>query len=157
MSYTISGTLFFADVDPERFDGVVRTMFTLFQIVTLDEWFTDAAARNVWLLAYVVSFMILETFICLNLFIAVVVMTLDKPRDSDRDSRALAIFGARREEAASLLRLMHNRSSSFVKLSNAGRKKAASEAMAALEVDFELDALEFAAAERQMFSGGFRP
>ena len=75
--FAVIGTKLFAAEYPEYFGSLGRTMFTLFQVMTLESW-ASAIARPVMkqhLYAYIyfVSFVLLATFLILNMVIGVVV------------------------------------------------------------------------------------
>ncbi|MCY3640080.1 MAG: ion transporter, partial [Gammaproteobacteria bacterium] len=59
------------------------SLLSLFRIVTLEDW-TDimyaAMATHGWAWAYFVSFVVLGTFVVINLFIAVVLNNLDEAK-----------------------------------------------------------------------------
>lgn len=47
--FAVIGRGLYADVDPKRFGNIVSAMLTLFQLLTLDDWFyiyTDAIAKD---------------------------------------------------------------------------------------------------------------
>lgn len=71
----------FADIAPDLFGTLGRTLFTLFQIMTLEGW--AEIARQVmderpaaWL--FFVPFILITTFTMLNLFIAIIVGAMDR-------------------------------------------------------------------------------
>lgn len=72
--YAVLGVEFFGRADPGNFGGLEVSFFTLFQILTLDNW-TDIArplmASHVSAWIFFPSFILLGTFTVLNLFIAV--------------------------------------------------------------------------------------
>ena len=61
-------------------------MFALFQLITLDDWFEyyDAVPKSVMMI-YLIVFIIVETFICLNLFIAVIVSNLENAQQKEEN------------------------------------------------------------------------
>ena len=81
--YAISGHNLLGEHDPDRWGSLGDSVLSLFQVVTLDGW-SDimATALEVAQLAWVyfVSFAIVTTFIGANLFIAVVVSTMDEAK-----------------------------------------------------------------------------
>ena len=82
--FAIVGKGLYGDVDPERFGNIGRASFTLFQLITLDDWFymfSDVAATHPssqHILLFLFIFIVLETFIFINLFIAVIVDSLSR-------------------------------------------------------------------------------
>jgi len=81
--YGVAGQQFFHEVDPEHWGNLGISLLTLFRIVTLEDW-TDlmytamAAYPYSWI--YFVSFVIVGTFVIINLFIAVVIDNLDEAK-----------------------------------------------------------------------------
>jgi voltage-gated sodium channel len=79
--YAVAGVHLFAASDPADFGTLPAALFTLFEIVTLDNWgdaFNRTAAHAPVLLvsAYFVSFIVLGTMIILNLFIGIVMNSM---------------------------------------------------------------------------------
>jgi voltage-gated sodium channel len=77
----VAGVHLFATADPEDFGNLPAALFTLFQIVTLDNWgefFNRASEKAPVLLvsAYFISFIVLGTMIILNLFIGIVMNSM---------------------------------------------------------------------------------
>ena len=75
--FGVIGTNLFRGAFPEFFGDLGRTMFTLFQVMTLESW-SMAVARPVmdhypWAWIYFVAFVLTASFIVLNLVIGVVV------------------------------------------------------------------------------------
>lgn len=78
----VMATGFFADTHPQWFGSLGQSMFTLFQIMTLESW-SMGIVRPVmevhpmaWL--FFVPFIIVATFAMLNLFIGVIVSTIQE-------------------------------------------------------------------------------
>ena len=73
----------FHEVDPTHWRNLGIALLSLFRIVTLEDW-TDImyAAMQVywWAWAYFVSFVVMGTFVVVNLFIAVVLNNLDEAK-----------------------------------------------------------------------------
>jgi voltage-gated sodium channel len=72
--------LFGADV-PERFGDLGRSLFTLFQVMTTDDWAIiakEAMVTRGWAWLFFVVYLLLSTFAVLNLFIAVVVRAMEE-------------------------------------------------------------------------------
>jgi len=81
--YAVAGQQLFHEHDPEHWDNIGIALLTLFRIVTLEDW-TDvmytAMTLNPYYWIYFVSFVILGTFVIINLFIAVVINNLDEAK-----------------------------------------------------------------------------
>jgi voltage-gated sodium channel len=81
--YAVTGFHLFNEADPEHWGTLRAALLTLFQIVTLEGWvdIMDAVMdlhRLVWV--YFVSFILIGTFVVLNLFIAVVINNLEQSK-----------------------------------------------------------------------------
>ena len=83
MIYAIMGYQLFHEHDPTHWRSLGISLLTLFRVVTLEDW-TDVMYTAMefhylsWL--YFVSFVILGTFVVINLFIAVVINNLDEAK-----------------------------------------------------------------------------
>jgi len=81
--YAVAGYHLFHEHDPEHWRNLGISALTLFRIVTLEDW-TDVmyTGMNLHSLAWVyfVSFVLVGTFVTLNLFIAVVLNNLDEAK-----------------------------------------------------------------------------
>ena len=81
--YAVAGYHLFHDVDPTHWRTLGISLLSLFRIVTLEDW-TDimyaAMAVKPWAWVYFVSFVVLGTFVVVNLFIAVVINNLDEAK-----------------------------------------------------------------------------
>jgi len=81
--YAVAGQQLFHAHDPEHWGNLGISLLTLFRIVTLEDW-TDlmytAMAMHPLSWIYFVSFVIMGTFVIINLFIAVVINNLDEAK-----------------------------------------------------------------------------
>jgi len=81
--YAVAGYHLFHLHDPEHWGGLGISMLTLFRIVTLEDW-TDvmytAMEMHSYSWVFFVSFVIIGTFVVINLFIAVVINNLDEAK-----------------------------------------------------------------------------
>lgn len=81
-TYALMGSAFFGVEFPEFFGNVWKSMFTLFQVMTLESWSMDVARPvisiypSAWV--YFVSYVIFSAFIILNIIVALVVNSLDE-------------------------------------------------------------------------------
>ncbi len=81
--YGITGYQLFHDHDPTHWRSLGISLLTLFRVVTLEDW-TDVMYTAMefhplsWI--YFVSFVVLGTFVVINLFIAVVINNLDEAK-----------------------------------------------------------------------------
>jgi len=81
--YAIAGFHLFHEHDPQHWRSLPISLLTLFRVVTLEDW-TDvmytAMEMNPWSWTYFVSFVVLGTFVIINLFIAVVLNNLEEAK-----------------------------------------------------------------------------
>jgi voltage-gated sodium channel len=81
--YAVLGFHLFHEHDPLHWRDLSYAILTLFRIVTLEDW-TDVMYKGMelspWYAAYFVSFVIIGTFVVVNLFIAVVINNLDEAK-----------------------------------------------------------------------------
>lgn len=82
--YAVAGQQLFHAHDPQHWDNLGISLLTLFRIVTLEDW-TDVMYTAMemhplsWI--YFVSFVIMGTFVIINLFIAVVLNNLEEAKE----------------------------------------------------------------------------
>ena len=80
------GWVLFGDHDPASFGNIGRALLTLFQILTLEGWNEvldkEMELQLVWV--YFVSFVLIGTFVVLNLVIAIIVNSMDEVREIER-------------------------------------------------------------------------
>ena len=81
--YAVLGYHLFHEHDPEHWRSLGLSLLTLFRIVTLEDW-TDvmytAMEMNDFAWVYFVSFVVMGTFVIINLFIAVVLNNLEQAK-----------------------------------------------------------------------------
>ena len=81
--YAVLGFHLFHEHDPTHWRDLAYSLLTLFRIVTLEDW-TDVMYKAMELSPayafYFVSFVIVGTFVVINLFIAVVINNLDEAK-----------------------------------------------------------------------------
>lgn len=79
--YAIAGFHLFHQHDPEHWGSLGLSLLTLFRMITLEDW-TDAMdtamVMHPWSWIYFVSFVVVGTFVVINLFIAVVINNLEQ-------------------------------------------------------------------------------
>ncbi|PFX19157.1 Cation channel sperm-associated protein 1 [Stylophora pistillata] len=77
--FAVIGRGLFYEVAPSRFGTLGKAFFTLFQLITLDDWFfmySDVVEKNPgygYIIFYLIVYIVLENFIFMNLFVAVLV------------------------------------------------------------------------------------
>jgi len=81
--YAIAGFHLFHQHDPQHWGSLGLSLLTLFRVVTLEDW-TDvmytAMEAQPWAWIYFVSFVVMGTFVIINLFIAVVINNLEEAK-----------------------------------------------------------------------------
>lgn len=81
--YAIVGHALFGEELPEDWGTAGSAMFTCFRILTLDNWdtlFSAADEVSGWAVVYFLSFILLATFLVMNIVIAVVVNSVEEAR-----------------------------------------------------------------------------
>ena len=80
--FSVMGTMLFAEAFPQWFGSIPKTMYTLFQVMTLDGWSMDMARPIMeqfpfaWL--YFVPFVVISAFIVLNIVVGIVVNSISE-------------------------------------------------------------------------------
>ena len=97
--FAVLATNLFAATHPEWFGNVGRSLYTLFQIMTLESW-SMGIARPVmehvpyaWI--FFIIFILIATFTMLNLFIAIIVNAMQSYGDEERSAASQASDQAR--------------------------------------------------------------
>jgi len=114
--YGVMGTRLFGERFPEDFGHLGAALYSLFQIMTLESW-SEAIARPVidsypYAWVYFVSFILVTAFTVLNLFIGVIVNTMQERHFQEEESRrssSEAHAHAEREELLRLVRELHEK------------------------------------------------
>jgi voltage-gated sodium channel len=78
--FTVMSTKLFSAELPEYFGSLSTSMFTLFQLMTLEGWTVvviDAMEIHSWAGLYFIFYILLSTFVLLNMVIAVVVSVME--------------------------------------------------------------------------------
>ena len=118
--YGMVGWSMFGDEDPERWGNIGEAMLTLFNVLTLEGWpdiFAAAREQTPWAVPYMLSFILLGTFIVLNLVIGIVLTSMEEARAAHRleredpDSDLLRTIGDLRGQLEDLERRLEHRSS----------------------------------------------
>jgi voltage-gated sodium channel len=89
--YAVTGFHLFHEHDAEHWGTLGAALLTLFQMVTLEGWvdIMDTAMKaHAWSWIYFVSFVLLGTFVMLNLFIAVVINNLEASKAAELEALA---------------------------------------------------------------------
>jgi voltage-gated sodium channel len=87
----VMGTKLFGVDEPERFGTLGDSAFALFQVMTLEGWATEVAMpvmdHQPWAWIFFVVFIVLTSFAVLNLFIAIIVDSLQAKHFDDEEAR----------------------------------------------------------------------
>lgn len=89
--YAVTGFHLFHEHDAEHWGTLGAALLTLFQMVTLEGWvdvMEIAMEAHAWSWIYFVSFVLLGTFVMLNLFIAVVINNLEASKTAELEALA---------------------------------------------------------------------
>ncbi|MBU7597959.1 ion transporter [Streptomyces sp. P38-E01] len=88
--YAMIGWVFFADEDPERFGSLGRAALSLLLLMALDG-LGDAVRTGLeitrWSILYYTSYVLLSSFVLVNLLIGVVINSLEEAREAERQQR----------------------------------------------------------------------
>ena len=82
--YAIVGTSVFGDALPQYFGDLWRSIFTLFEVMTLEGWngvADETMAIFPWAWAYFMTFVIIASFILMNVVVGVIVNSVDQSRE----------------------------------------------------------------------------
>ncbi|MBQ9274749.1 MAG: ion transporter [Succinivibrio sp.] len=89
--YSVVGTTLFASYNPEYFGNFGASAFTLFQMMTLESWASVIARPTMehepLFGIYFVSFIVIETYIILNLFITILIEAVTRQYAEDDERR----------------------------------------------------------------------
>ncbi|MEW2399353.1 ion transporter [Streptomyces sp. NPDC046862] len=98
--YAMVGWVFFADHDPEHFGSLGRAVLTLFLLMTLDG-LGDAVRAGLeisrWSIVYYASYVLLASFVLVNVLIGVVISSLEEARELEREEEAEEVRAEREE------------------------------------------------------------
>ena len=98
VSAVIATGLFAADF-PEWFGSLGRSVYTLFQVMTLESWSMGIVRPVMEIFPYAwvffIPFILIATFTMLNLFIAIIVNAMQTVTDADREATQASIEAAR--------------------------------------------------------------
>lgn len=97
--FAVIATNLFATTYPEWFGDIGRSLYTLFQIMTLESW-SMGIARPVmehfpYAWAFFIPFILIATFTMLNLFIAIIVNAMQSFSEAEHQETVAAVAAAR--------------------------------------------------------------
>jgi voltage-gated sodium channel len=119
----VMGTMLFAEASDKYFGDLGRSLWTLFQVMTGEAWpdvAADVMEEQPMAWVFFLVFILVSTFVVLNLFLAVIVSAMESVRDDEQEERqeqqetedsaiATEIAGLRQEIAALRERLESDR------------------------------------------------
>jgi voltage-gated sodium channel len=110
--FAVMATKLFGATFPDWFGDLGASLYTLFQIMTLESWsmgiVRPVMAAHPWAWAFFVPFILLTTFAVLNLFIAIIVNAMQESHEVDEvkhdvdHAEVMAELKALREEVRAL-------------------------------------------------------
>jgi len=108
--FAVMGTKLFGEAFPDNFGHLGLTLYSLFQVMTLESW-SEEISRPVmetyplaWL--YFIPFILITAFTVLNLFIGIIVNTMQEMHHEEETRQRRAIEDRAHEEREEILRLM---------------------------------------------------
>ena len=115
--FAVMATKLFGGTHPEQFGSLPASAYTLFQVMTFDDWSAGVvkplAESHAYAVAFFLTFIILSTFTALNLFIGVIVKALDEESGGEApklmhpahiDEQILAELAALRADVRALMK-----------------------------------------------------
>lgn len=93
--YAVLGVMFFSEIAPVYFGSFHLAVMTLFQLITLDSWASGIfrpifeASPLSWI--YFVSFILIATFIVLNLIVGEVINNIQEAKEEEMKEEKMAI------------------------------------------------------------------
>jgi voltage-gated sodium channel len=105
--FAVMATKLFGDDNPNLFGNLGESLFTLFTVMTLEGWVNDVAKpvmeKHPYAWLFFVSFIVITTFMVLNLFIGVVVNAMQSEAEKAMTVEREAEREMIQEEAAPIL------------------------------------------------------
>lgn len=112
--FGVMGTELFGETFPEWFGSLGASMYTLFQVMTLESWSMGIArpvmAEHAFAWLYFVSFILVTAFTILNLFIGIIVNTMQSAHWEEQDERRAEIESRAHSEREEILELVRGMS-----------------------------------------------
>lgn len=112
--FAVMGTMLFGEAFPELWGSLGRSFFTLFQVMTLESWSTGVARpmfeRFPLAWTFFVPFILVSSFMVLNLFIAIIVTATNAIHADEEALERKALLEELRRINRRLDRIEHERS-----------------------------------------------
>jgi voltage-gated sodium channel len=107
--FAVMATKLFGETNPEKFGTLSTSLYTLFQLMTLDGWVGEIVnpvlEHHPGAMLFFLPFIVLSTFVVLNLFIALIVDSMQrmaKADDTDETSQIIRKVDALTKEVQDL-------------------------------------------------------
>jgi voltage-gated sodium channel len=85
--FAVMATHLFAASSPEQFGSLGASAYTLFQVMTFDDWSGGVVkplmAEHPYAIVFFLAFILFSTFVALNLFIGIIVTAIDQETQAD--------------------------------------------------------------------------
>ncbi len=123
--FAVMGTQLFGDDFPRFFGSLARSFYTLFQIMTLESWSMSVARPVIgefplaWI--FFVAFILITSLTVLNLFIGIIVTTMQESVHADDMQQRAEIEARAHDERQEMLRLMQQMHARMDTLESRGR------------------------------------
>jgi voltage-gated sodium channel len=107
--FGVAGTILFREAAPEYFGSLPASVLTLFQVATLESWASGVMRPLLvavpWSWAYFVLFILIGTFVVINLFLGVIVNSMDKATQMEDAEKEAANPNPKRDTHQEILSL----------------------------------------------------
>ena len=104
--YAIVGTHFFRDAFPLFFDGLGRSLLTLCQITTFDDWVSEIARPVIevypWSWLYFATYVFLTAFVMMNVIVGIIVDSINTERENKKLAKNISL-----EDISSQIQALH--------------------------------------------------
>ncbi len=110
--FAVMGTELFGESFPQFFGHVGASMFSLFQVMTLESWSMGIARPVIdvypWAWMYFITFILVSSFTVLNLFIGIIVSTMQEIHWAEEELKRQETEDKAHAERESMRNLMQN-------------------------------------------------
>ena len=125
--FGVLGTNLFGERFPDWFGSLGDSVYSLFQIMTLESW-SMGIARPVmrvypWAWLYFVPFILISAFTILNLFIGIIVNSMQSLHWEEEEQRRLETASLAHEERTEMLELLRDVAARLERLERAQRER----------------------------------
>ncbi len=104
--YAIIGTHFFRDAFPLFFDGLGKSLLTLCQITTFDDWVSEIARPVIavypWSWLYFATYVFLTAFVMMNVIVGIIVDSINTERENKKIAKDISL-----EDISSQIQALH--------------------------------------------------